>query len=260
MRNIILLMLWGISFITWAQFNTIPYDVPLHNGLENEWKEYYKFHEKGKGTPTCFAGIGYSYNRILSSNRNYIIGAYIPFSNMNETEVAAQFSSANVYNLSLILRQKYALPVGEIFLEERILDDIVSRSNINDLSMNFLVGYRKEYFLCQVGTSFRIMSCLNPSGTTKYDYITEPWMISYRIEAFARPQRSVWNLSAAISNIDRFLHERNFQPFVEINATYRASNRLRLAWCNRIEEAGSVALSSEFHGITSTLGILYSLK
>lgn len=260
MRNQTLIL--GIIFMfcvakNKAQNNTLEYDAPSKCSIENSWKERYRDAQISKGDPCLFCGMGYAYNRSYKTHGDFCIGTYFPVTNIFETELGIGILTTNTFSFSCVLRQRLPIPVGEFFLEERLLDKIMETDGINDFSWNLVFGYRLKHVSLGLGFSYRTVSLLSKDYANKYDFISEPNNFTYRLEYFVRPQMSSWNISLAITNYDRFLVERFVQPFFELNGYCKVTPKTSLFLDTRLEQSGMTALSCEFYGVNTCLGIVY---
>lgn len=250
MRKVLLILFISLTMVGEAVCQVIPapYLTP-HRSDSTSWESAYKDHSYNKGHYALAAGVGYDYNTSTGGSNSFYAGALLPFNNMWELEGGVQMSRSNIYDVAGIMRQRLAIPVGEVFLEERFLDRIVRRSRINDMCLGFMLGYRMDYISLQAGIQHRRMMYMPRKGEPR-SRMVESAGVSYRLEAFARPQTNPWNISVSISTLRPFSSERFWTPCIGLNGRFKVARTAMLTAGVCYEKAGRFHLSSEFYSIS----------
>ena len=136
--------------------------------------------------------VGYGHNLTYGSYANFDIDAYLPINRHFDMQANIRTTTANFYTVGVQLRPKFALPVGELYLEDRVMARWVVRDDINDFVHALSLGYMMQYVNVQVGMSTRIIIPQPYTFHTDDELIVEPFNVIYRVEAFVRPQTSPW--------------------------------------------------------------------
>ena len=89
--------------------------------------------------------VGYAHNLTYGSYANFDIDAYCPINQYFEAEANIRTSTANFYTAGLQLRPKFELPIGELFLEDRLMGRFVTRDKVNEFTHAISLGYRMQY-------------------------------------------------------------------------------------------------------------------
>ncbi len=199
----------------------------------------------------------YSYNTSWGHHANFDVQALMPINSHFEMEAKLQFSTANVHSGALQLRPKFALPVGELFIETDVLYRAFARNRIGDFTAGLGVGYRMDYVSVTLGVFSRVSDDWDRDWHTNDTYVVEPFNLLYRIEVFCRPQTNPWNISACISNVDDYQMERMWQPLFMVGAYYDVADHWRLLFGAQCKPTGMFHLDATFYGATFRTGFTY---
>lgn len=209
-------------------------------------------------TPYSITVLGeYSYNLVYEHHGNVDIKANLPFTQHFEMEPMVQISSANVYSGAINTRALFPLPVGKLYLENRLLYKYLRRNDMYDFCAALNLGYRMDYVNVQIGMFGRFMDNMKRDWHTEDETICEPYNLLYRVEVFCRPQTCKWNLSAAISNFDDFQMERMWQLLFMVGAKYSVTDHIDLHLDAECKPTGMFHLNASFYGATARLGLTY---
>lgn len=199
----------------------------------------------------------YAYNRTWEHFGNLNIQALMPINPHFELQTNVQLSSANVYTGALILRPKFALPVGELFAETEVLYRAIARNRQGDFCAALSVGYRMDYISLNIGMFGRVMSTWDRDWHTEETYNAEPFNLLYRLEVFCRPQTSHWNISACMANIDDYKMERMWQPIFMLGGRYDIDQHWRVALSGECKPTGMFHLNATFYSAYLRAGFTY---
>ena len=204
------------------------------------------------------ANIGYGYNYTWNHYAWVDIAASLPINTYFEMDALAQLNIANIYTVSLDMRPKFPVNVGEIFLETKLLYRAVVRNRIHDFTGGFSFGYRMDYISLQLGIAGRLIEDMDVDWHTESSIAFEPTVL-YGVEVFVRPQANPWNLSFAIANYDNYQMERFFQPLFMINSRVDLNNYIRLNMGVECKPTGMFHLDASFYGIHAFVGLAFAL-
>ena len=199
----------------------------------------------------------YAYNTTWSHHGNIDVQALLPFNPHFEMEAKVQFSTANVYTGALQFRPKFALPVGELFVETDVMYRAVARNTMSDITAALALGYRMDYVSVTIGMYGRVFDDWKRDWHSNETYVVEPFNLLYRIEVFCRPQKNFWNLSACFSNVDDHQMERMWQPLFALKAWYDINEHWRLQFGAQCKPTGMFHLDATFYGATARAGFTY---
>lgn len=200
---------------------------------------------------------GYANNLTYGSYANFNIDAYLPINQYFEAEANIRTSTANFYTLGLQIRPKIALPVGELFLEDRLLGRIVARDYVNEFTHAISLGYRMQYVSVQLGLFSRTIVPMPYEKNSDNSYIAEPFNLLYRVEAFVRPETSCWNISIAISNVDNYMMERAWTPMLYLGGWYDVNDNWRLRLEGKYKNAGMFHMNAHYYEAEVNVGAEY---
>lgn len=200
---------------------------------------------------------GYGHNLTYGSMANFDVDAYMPVSQCFETQASLRLSTANTYAVGVQLRPKFALPVGEMYLEDRLLMNIIKRYNFSDFVQTLSVGYRMQYVNVQVGMSMRVMIPMPYDQSRGDELICEPFDAVYRVEAFVRPETSPWNISLCVSNVDNYQIERMWQPMFYLGGWYDITDHWRVRVAGKMKLAGMFHLNAHYYASEVRVGAEY---
>lgn len=201
--------------------------------------------------------VDYSYNNTWSHHANLNIHAFMPINPHFEAEAKVQLSTANVYTGAVYLRPKFALPVGELFVETDVMYRAVARNTMSDITAALALGYRMDYVSVTLGMFGRVFDDWKRDWHSNETYVVEPFNLLYRIEVFCRPQKNFWNLSACFSNVDDHQMERMWQPLFALKAWYDINEHWRLQFGAQCKPTGMFHLDATFYGATARAGFTY---
>ena len=200
---------------------------------------------------------GYAHNLTYGSYANFNLDAYCPINQYFEAEANLRTSTANFHTIGLQLRPKFALPVGELFLEDRLMGRFVTRDNVNEFTHAISLGYRMQYVSAQLGIFSRVIVPMPYEKNSDNAYIAEPFNLLYRVEAFVRPQTSCWNISIAISNADNHMIERAWIPMLYLGGWYDVNDHWRLRLAGKYKNAGMFHMNAHYYATEVNLGAEY---
>lgn len=204
---------------------------------------------------TLKAYIGYGYNYTYKSYANIDVKAEFNINNNFELDAAVEGCTANTYTIGTNLRPKFALPVGEMYVETKLIYCAVVRNKIHDFNAALSLGYRMDYVNVQIGMFGHLMSEFKRNWHSEDEILTEPLSMIYNVEAFVRPQKSIWNLSFRISNFDDYQIERFWQPMFFIGGRYNIKEQLQLLADISFKPAGMFHLDATFYGMEACVGV-----
>ena len=201
--------------------------------------------------------MGYGHNLTYGSFANFDLGAYMPLNTHFEMQANVRMSTANTYAVGVQMRPKFALPVGEMYIEDRLLTSFIRREQFLDFVHALSVGYRMQYVNVQLGMTNRVM--LPPtyelrSGDT---FVCEPFDLLYRLEVYVRPATSVWNLSLALANVDEYQIERMWQPMFYLGGWYDIDKHWRISLNGKLKLAGMFHLNAHYYASEVRVGAEY---
>lgn len=204
------------------------------------------------------ANIGYGYNYTWSHYAWVDVATSLPLNPYFEMDALAQLNIANLYTISLDMRPKFPVKVGEIFLDTKLLYRAVVRNRIHDFAGGFSFGYRMDYVSVQLGIAGRLLEDMDVDWHTENAIVFEPTML-YGLEVFVRPQQSMWNLSFAVANFDRYQMERFFQPMFMVNSRVDINNLIRLNMGVECKPTGMFHLDASFYGVHAYFGLAFAV-
>jgi hypothetical protein len=200
---------------------------------------------------------GYGHNLTYGSYANFDLDAYMPINQHFDMQASVRTSTADFYTMGVQLRPKFMLPVGELYLEDRMMLNLVSRDDYFDFVHTFSLGYKMQYVNVQVGMSNRIITPLPYQKHTSDAMILEPFEAVYRVEAFVRPQTSPWNISLCLSNMDNYQIERMWQPMFYLGGWYDINQHWRVRLSGKYKLAGMFHLNAHYYGAELRAGAEY---
>jgi hypothetical protein len=201
--------------------------------------------------------VGYGNNLTYGSMANFDISAYMPIHQHFDMQANLRFSTADTYAIGVQLRPKFTLPVGELYLEDRILTNIVARDSYNDFVHSLSVGYMMQYVNVQIGMFTRVIIPLPYEYRTGDEMILEPFNVLYKVEAFVRPKTSPWNISLCIANIDQYQMERVWQPMFYLGGWYDINEHWRVRLSGKLKLAGMFHLNAHYYASEIRVGAEY---
>lgn len=200
---------------------------------------------------------GYAHNLTYGSYANFDVDAYMPVAQHFEMQSNVRLSTANTYAIGVQLRPKFTLPIGEMYLEDRLLMNIIKRYEYSDFVQSLSVGYRMQYVDVQVGMSTRVIIPMPYEYFTGDELICEPFDLIYRVEAFVRPKTSPWNISLCVANLDNYQVERMWQPMFYLGGWYDINEHWRVILSGKMKLAGMFHLNAHYYGAELRAGAEY---
>ncbi len=201
--------------------------------------------------------VGYGHNLTYGSMANFDVSAYMPINQHFDMQANLRFSTADTYTIGVQLRPKFTLPVGELYLEDRILTNIVARDSYNDFVHSLSVGYMMQYVNIQIGIFTRVIIPLPYEYRTGDEMILEPFNVLYKLEAFVRPKTSPWNISLGIANVDQYQMERVWQPMFYLGGWYDINEHWRVRLSGKLKLAGMFHLNAHYYASEIRVGAEY---
>ena len=201
--------------------------------------------------------MGYGHNLTYGSFANFDLGAYMPLNTHFEMQANVRMSTANTYAVGVQMRPKFALPVGEMYIEDRLLTSFIRREQFLDFVHALSVGYRMQYVNVQLGMTNRVM--LPPTYELRAGdtFVCEPFDLLYRLEVYVRPATSVWNLSLALANVDEYQIERMWQPMFYLGGWYDINDHWRISLQGKLKLAGMFHLNAHYYASEVRVGAEY---
>lgn len=199
----------------------------------------------------------YSYNYTYSHYANLGLWTRVPLNRYFELDAAGQLSTANLYTLSVDMRPLFPLPVGEMYLDTRLLYRAIVRNETHDATASLALGYRMDYVDVHVGLATRLLCGFNREWHSQDEIVTEPINAIYSVEVFVRPQSSPWNLSLRVANTDEFQIERMIQPLFMLGGRYNPTDHWSVLLGVQCKPTGMFHLNASFYGITLRAGMAY---
>ena len=201
--------------------------------------------------------MGYGHNLTYGSFANFDLGAYMPLNTHFEMQANVRMSTANTYAVGVQMRPKFGLPVGEMYIEDRLLTSFIRREQFLDFVHALSVGYRMQYVNVQLGMTNRVM--LPPTYELRFGdtFVCEPFDLLYRLEVYVRPATSVWNLSLALANVDEYQIERMWQPMFYLGGWYDIDEHWRISLNGKLKLAGMFHLNAHYYASEVRVGAEY---
>ena len=200
---------------------------------------------------------GYAHNLTYGSYANFDIDAYLPINQHFDMQANLRTSTANFYSLGVQLRPKFALPVGELYIEDRLMMRFLARDEFNEFLHAISLGYMMEHVNVQVGVYTRVIQAASYISHSENELICEPFDVLYRVEAFVRPRTSPWNISLALANVDNYQVERMWQPVFYLGGWYDINEHWRVRMSSKMKLAGMFHLNAHYYASELRVGAEY---
>jgi hypothetical protein len=200
---------------------------------------------------------GYGHNLTYGSFATFDIDVHMPINPYFEAEANLRASTANSYTIGAQLRPKFALPVGEMYLEDRLMANFIVRDGFDEYIHALSLGYRMQYVSVQVGMYTRLMQSVPYEHRTGDELICEPFDALYRVEVRVRPEVSPWNISLCLSNHDDYQIERMWQPMFYLGGWYDIDDNWRVQLTGKLKLAGMFHLNAHYYASEVRLGAEY---
>jgi hypothetical protein len=201
--------------------------------------------------------MGYGHNMTYGSFANFDLGAYMPLNTHFEMQANVRMSTANTYAVGVQMRPKFALPVGEMYIEDRLLTSFIRREQFLDFVHALSVGYRMQYVNVQLGMTNRVMLPPTYELSSGDTFVCEPFDLLYRLEVYVRPATSVWNLSLALANVDEYQIDRMWQPMFYLGGWYDIDEHWRISLNGKLKLAGMFHLNAHYYASEVRVGAEY---
>ena len=201
--------------------------------------------------------VGYLHNTTYGSYAGFDIGGFMPINQHFEMQADLRFTTANTHAFGVQLRPKFPLPVGELFIEDRLLAGFYKRDNFNDMVHAIGVGYRMDYVSVQFGMSTRLIIPIPYNWHDVSEITLEPFNLTYRVEVFVRPHTSPWNISACISNMTDYQIERMWQPIFMLGGLYNIDEHWRVNLSALCKPTGMFHLNAKYYAAEVRAGFAY---
>ena len=202
--------------------------------------------------------IGYNHNTTYGSHAGFDFGAFMPINQHFEMQADLRFTTAHNHAFGVQVRPKFAVPVGELFLEGRVLSCFYPRDGFNDLTQAIAFGYRMDYVSVQLGMSTRLIINSPYDWHDGSNIIVEPFNLTYRVEVFVRPQTSPWNISMCISNMTDYQIERLWQPIFMANGRYDIDSHWQVNLGALCKPTGMFHLNAKYYAAEVRAGFAYN--
>ena len=213
--------------------------------------------QPGDTTYSITLHTGYGHNLTYGSMANFDIDASMPINPYFEMQANIRTSTANLYTVGVQLRPKFALPKGELYLEDRLMARFVARDQVNEFLHAISLGYRMQYVNVEFGLINRVMMPLPYERNTLDKYIVEPFQLLYRVEGFVRPVTSSWNIAIAISNADNYMIERPWTPMLYFGGWYDVNEHWRVRLSGKYKNAGMFHMNAHYYAAEVRVGAEY---
>lgn len=200
---------------------------------------------------------GYAHNLTYGSYSNFDLDVYLPIHQHFDMQTNIRTSTANSHSLGFQLRPKFALPMGDLYIEDRLMMRLVARDKFNEFMHAISFGYMMQYVNIQLGVYTRVIQALPYNPHNGDELICEPFDVLYRVEAFIRPRTSQWNISLALANIDNYQVERMWQPTFYLGGWYDINEHWRVRMSGKLKLAGMFHLNAHYYASELRLGAEY---
>lgn len=200
---------------------------------------------------------GYGHNLTYGSHANFDVDAYLSINQHFELDAHLRASTANNYVFGAQMRPKFALPQGELYIEDRLQAHLVSRDHVNEFVHAISLGYRMQYVDVQLGLFSRLIVPMPYDRNSDNAYIAEPFNLIYRVEAFVRPETSCWNIGIAIANMDAYLFERPWNPMLYLRGWYDVNEHWRVHLGGKYKNAGMFHMNAHYYASEVRVGAEY---
>ena len=201
----------------------------------------------------------YGYNLTYQHHANFDLKARTTINRHFELDAALQLSTVNHYTAAVSTRAVFPLPVGDMYLQNRLMYKLLCFAKLYDFNASLSLGYRMDYVNVELGLFARVMDEWKRPVHSEVEPIIEPYNILYRIEAFVRPQASRWNLSLCFSNIDDYQMERMWQPLFMLGGYYCPADHWKVLAGVECKPTGMFHLNAQFYGVVARVGVAYKL-
>lgn len=199
----------------------------------------------------------YDYNLTWEHGMGVNVQALCPVNEHFELDARFQAQTANVYTLAAVARPKFALPVGELFVETEVLYKAVARARQNDFCLALSMGYRMDYVQAQLGYFMRVMSPFDVEHHSSSKPVAEIANMLYVLSVSCRPQAECWNITATMSNMDMYNLERHWAPLFMLDGRYDVDDHWRVTLGAQLKPTGIFHQQASLYGAYVRAGFAY---
>ncbi|MBQ9339529.1 MAG: hypothetical protein IJS13_04260 [Paludibacteraceae bacterium] len=211
----------------------------------------------------------YGYNTTWQHFGGGELKAYMPLNANVELEAAFEGLSSNVYTASATLRPKFAVPVGEMFVDASVLYKAVQRNRMHNAAGALSLGYRMDYVSLQVGCFTQMWADYGRMWNSEEEYVIDALNVLYRLSVNVRPLCERWNIYFGVSDYTELEYERMWQPIFFLGAyydfppssnfeyEYNAASHFRLLAEVLCKPTGMFHLNASFYGAKVKVGFAY---
>lgn len=196
----------------------------------------------------------YAYNETYDHHGSFALSAFMPVYKYFEGNMHIRFQTANVYDISVRLRPKFLLPVGELYFETQVLYNLIRRNDLHGLCGALSLGYRMDYVQVHIGYGTRSFWPLDISSHTSETSVHEPHNLIYYLEVFVRPCTSMWNLSVCVTDITEYQMERMYTPIFMVNSYMNIGSHWRITARGLCKPVGLSNYTPSFYGAEIAIG------
>lgn len=201
--------------------------------------------------------IEYGYNYTWRSYCNIEASANLPFNPYFDMDAVLHYSTADLYTLGADLRPKFPLPVGELYLETKMIYRAITRNQMQNLSAALSLGYRHDHVRVQLGAYSIMLAEFDRNWHGNTEVFIEAPSLLYAIEVWVRPQANPWNINLRVSNYNDYSIERVWQPLFALGGRYDINEHVRVLAEAECKPTGMFHLDASFYGITARVGASY---
>lgn len=200
---------------------------------------------------------GYGYNSTYLSHGDFDISAFLPVNPYCELQADIRLSTADVYSFGFQARPKFLLPVGCLYLQTQILYRDLHRNLFHEFSGAVSLGYRMDYVDFSLGCGMRLMRPFALDYHSTEQMVAEPFILTYSLRVFVRPQSADWNLYFRLSDWDDFQIERVWSPIFGLGAWYDIDSHCRLGLMADCKPTGMFHLNAAFYAASALASFSY---
>lgn len=211
----------------------------------------------GDGRYALTGQVEYNHNLTWQHFASFDVQGFLPINQHFELDARMQFQTVNVHTFAVVARPKFALPVGELFLETEVLYKCVKRSNMHDLAAGLSLGYRMDYVSVMLGCNTRVLAPFGSNWHSDEKMNTEPFNLMYCLKIYCRPQSNPWNIWVAMSDFDDYQIERHWQPIFQLGAHYDINDHWRVQISGLCKASGMFHLNANYYAANLRSGISY---
>jgi len=195
----------------------------------------------------------YGYNLTWRNFGGIAATASIPFGKHFEFDAACQFNSPSVLSATAVFRPVIPFRKSTLYFELAGNSSSYYRYNTTDYTLAASAGYKMDYFNLQLGLTTRLVKDNQEGGVieNKLNYL-------YKIVLSARPEKSRWNISAAVASFDEFQYDKVWQPRFYLDGKYRIGDHCTAFFRTYLKPAGLFNMTTHFWEISFRPGISFN--